>query len=361
MRIPPIYESDRVEHGLDLHAMIIETGLDTYLGSETDRANLIDSLTPEAFTDFVVRVHEAATGRPQADDIMISRLNGIEADEHQPTRFVLSAPEDKQGLLDVVLESAQTTEIPGLKALVIGYGLNIVHPFNDGNGRTARALYYMLSRDFKPDQTHVWSELIDANGDQLLPLNASVFTAIIEDQMMLQSDAYFTNAQGDPVAKLETCVADLAVAENPRAFLDELSKAPLRRTYDEQREIDVIGILDDALLRTMIPYSLIHDKNSRAARDATITIQGHGYFQVDQFLRNATDKDMDNIQSLHRAIKFAYAKELIRSIAWLDNKTMPVAMPTNEYGLLQRSLPEIAHAYTERTITYDTNYQPGAS
>jgi Fic family protein len=71
------------------------------------------------------------------------------------TLYVPPSPEKIKEMLEVLYNYANTDESerfvhPAIKAINLHFYLSYIHPFNDGNGRTARALFYwyMLNKNY---------------------------------------------------------------------------------------------------------------------------------------------------------------------------------------------------------------------
>lgn len=68
---------------------------------------------------------------------------GIAAPDYIPPH-----PSSRAKLMEEALESAKSTADPETAGLMLGLVINAVHPYNDGNGRTARMVYSLLSHGY---------------------------------------------------------------------------------------------------------------------------------------------------------------------------------------------------------------------
>jgi Fic family protein len=107
-----------------------------------------EPLTPET----VMRLHKIVTDKTLDDPADAGRLRttdeirvvDVQTDEvlHQPPRF-RELPKRLDALCDFANEGTPTFYIhPIVRAILLHFALAYDHPFVDGNGRTARALFY---------------------------------------------------------------------------------------------------------------------------------------------------------------------------------------------------------------------------
>lgn len=349
--LPKHYEDGRSLRGYDLHRNAIETGLHTYLGSEADRTDLIDSLTPEAFTDLTVRIHEVVTGRPDEDMIMVNMTNTIIDDVEPSYSKILAAPEDKQALLDYALQVAQASTDPRLKPLVLAYAINIVHPFSDGNGRTARGLYRLLSRDFAMDDPSAIAEVTAPDADQRVLLNDSLFTNSMNVAFGETIGSHtFNDATGQLVPKF--AIAIESAHFNPASIIERrLAASP----EPHKTEAAWAALLTDQFAGEVLMAILAGDATSQAAQNAVQTHNGQNIFILDRFTHQATDLDTLKMYNLYRDLKYEQATYLIKILGETDSQAY-MQIPTTEHGLITSTTPLIAVALAEGTITYDESF-----
>jgi Fic family protein len=104
-----------------------------------------DKITPEAIINIQAMLTEGTLKHPEdvgklrtTDEIVVSDQRDISKDyippSHEKIRIGL------EGLCSFANEGNEMH--PLLKACIIHYFIGYLHPFNDGNGRTARALFY---------------------------------------------------------------------------------------------------------------------------------------------------------------------------------------------------------------------------
>lgn len=129
-------------------------------GNETERKTKLDAMKPDDFNKWLISLnanlrklnpslHEFdGEGVVVGDDDVLDVEGVVVA--HQPPD-----QQDKVDLLEYMLKSAQN--LPNIQdsALLIAAGINQIHPFRDGNGRTSRLIYANLSAGSKFVKDHI--------------------------------------------------------------------------------------------------------------------------------------------------------------------------------------------------------------
>lgn len=113
-------------------------------GNEQGRLEELRSMDYAAFKEQILQLRNTHPGEEGAVDFVT----------HQNTTvggFFYPRPEDKDMLLEYALMEAQKQDDMQVAALILGSAIVLVHPFSDGNGRTARSLYAYLSRGLNSD------------------------------------------------------------------------------------------------------------------------------------------------------------------------------------------------------------------
>lgn len=93
--------------------------------------------------------------------------------------YVPPLPEHRQDLLEEAFAVAKTVDYPDEAATLLGLSINAIHPFNDGNGRTSRFVYTLLSRGYDgSDEAREYYESVLRNveGRQVLDINPEKFS-----------------------------------------------------------------------------------------------------------------------------------------------------------------------------------------
>lgn len=133
------------------------------LSSEESRREFIKNSSFEDFKGWIIRVNGILRSIPLKERSLDGRAVSLMPDPDQIDEYarafnVEKKPEylpreaDKEELLKEMFGLAQTMEAQGANlndiALLFSTGINAVHPFGDGNGRTSRLLNYLVNTNY---------------------------------------------------------------------------------------------------------------------------------------------------------------------------------------------------------------------
>jgi len=110
----------------------------------------LDSLTYDDFKKWISLINGLERNIPVSERGKVSSshvqsesgLLGTEV-EYRPPHM-----NQRDGLLQTALEKAQSIDDPEIAGLVLGMSINAIHYFEDGNGRTARMTYALLTKGY---------------------------------------------------------------------------------------------------------------------------------------------------------------------------------------------------------------------
>lgn len=110
----------------------------------------LDSLSFEEFTKWTDMLNGMARKIPVSERGMKGSGHIQEGNEHlgYGVRYQPPAPSDRTVLMQEAFERAQKMADPKLAGLELAFAVNAIHPYDDGNGRTGRMLYSLLSRGY---------------------------------------------------------------------------------------------------------------------------------------------------------------------------------------------------------------------
>lgn len=139
----------------------------------------LDSLSYEDFKKWIGFVNGVERGIPRSERGQVSdshvrsenQLMGTEV-EYQPPH-----KDFRDRLLKMAFEKAQSLDDPQTAALTLGLSINAIHYFEDGNGRTARMTYSLLSKGYsgsQEDQAYYSSLLENTKGREVVNPNPAV-------------------------------------------------------------------------------------------------------------------------------------------------------------------------------------------
>jgi len=187
--------------------------------------NFLDSLSYDDFKKWIGFVNGVERDIPRTERGQVSEsyiqsenaLMGTEVEYRPPLK------DFRDALLKMAFEKAQSVEDPETAALTLGLSINAIHYFEDGNGRTARMAYALLSKGYsgsQVDQSYYSSLLENTKGRDVINPNpaASGVDKKIRSEMCakVQKESGFAEAFGD---KPPTYVYD----GYPNAFAGEYS------------------------------------------------------------------------------------------------------------------------------------------
>jgi hypothetical protein len=124
------------------------------------RFQFFKSIEPPQFEALLKLVNDTSRGRDEFIDESNHTIGGLpdmihtsrlEYTNDNGARIVKYRPPhvgDRHELMVDVLHGAQMQETPENMATVLGFGINAVHPFTDGNKRTARIMHSVISGGF---------------------------------------------------------------------------------------------------------------------------------------------------------------------------------------------------------------------
>lgn len=139
----------------------------------------LDSLSYDDFKKWISFVNGVERGLPRSERGQVSdsvvkseaALTGTEVEYRPPNK------DSRDKLLKMAFEKAQSMDDAETAALTLGLSINAIHYFEDGNGRTARITYALLSRGYdgsQEDQVFYSSLLENTKGREVVNPNPAV-------------------------------------------------------------------------------------------------------------------------------------------------------------------------------------------
>ncbi len=166
----------------------------------------LDSLSYEDFKKWTGLVNGVERGIPRSERGQVSDSHVQSANPLMGTEVEYQPPHKdfRDRLLKMAFEKAQSLDDPQTAALTLGLSINAIHYFEDGNGRTARMAYALLSRGYKgsqEDQAYYSSLLENTKGREVVNPNPAVsgVDKKIRSEMFtkMQKNSGFAEAFGD--------------------------------------------------------------------------------------------------------------------------------------------------------------------
>ncbi len=158
--------------------------LEETLKDGESRTSFIASLSEQEFTDLLNGINGVLRGKDKADwkmdggEVML----GSFTEEHFPPR-----EQDKPTLLHEAYSAAKRMNELGRSledtALLVSASVNDIHAYADGNGRTSRLVYTLLTRGYNDEVRAHLKDLLDEEGRQYVDANPMTVSRYIEDIM----------------------------------------------------------------------------------------------------------------------------------------------------------------------------------
>lgn len=309
---------DRDAQALVLDQVIQDSGLADRLTSEEDRSKFVHELDGPGFVGLVRSMHIALLGDSDGSGKFAEEVNIIFNGETNKPVDIMPAPEDKEHLLHDVLRNTQRLDNPKLQAVALGFGINAVHPFMDGNGRVSRAVYTLISKNYKPRDEQLLGALGE-NGDSVAMLDANIFTPTA---YLLTKDFLGSHYPGKDGYHFEPKVKP--VITDVDWLKDDVLETPNRK-FDLDQCLDMKMLFNSGEASEIVSYLMSQNTESPGVKTATRDIEGRTYFLYDEFLKNATDKEMDMLYVCFRQVKTTYIKILMRTLA--QDNVQDMALP----------------------------------
>lgn len=130
--------------------------------SDEDFENWIQTMSYDEFSLYLTRLNgmmrELPKNKRAIDGKNVEIVSGIAQDS---ISYLPPHSEDKERLMEDAFNSFKKIKNNNDRALLLYYVLQAIHPYVDGNGRTGRLLYTLLSDDFKIEESSYFSSLLN--------------------------------------------------------------------------------------------------------------------------------------------------------------------------------------------------------
>jgi hypothetical protein len=162
--------------GQRVFAFLHKTGFADLRQSDEKLEDWIQSTTYEDFTSYITRLNGIITNEPlQRRSFRGSKVMVGNDWINQGDAFHTPFSSTKEKLLRQVFDATKKLGSNDDRALLLYYSLQDLHLFADGNGRTGRALYQMISDKGKQLSETELSALLDHQKDEAVGNGRSVF------------------------------------------------------------------------------------------------------------------------------------------------------------------------------------------
>lgn len=138
----------------------------------------LDNLSFGEFIRWTALINGVETGIPIHEreigsNSYIESYSNVSKSSH--CRYLPPHSEYRIILLQKAFKKAQSIKDPKVAGLTLSFAMNAIHPYDDGNGRTGRVIYSLLSRGYSgsDDDNQYYSEMLENfNGRKMINPNS---------------------------------------------------------------------------------------------------------------------------------------------------------------------------------------------
>lgn len=254
-QVDPNLEKRRTHSEKTLRLLKTLNAAETF-DSVEHRKSFLERVSYDEFKHIGILINDAMRGQVGSNDFdggdiqvrELHAMSGVNVADYIPPD-----PRDKEELLKEVLDSAKTLE-PHDAGLLIALGINGIHPFADGNGRSARVMYSLLADGYDESQdarTRI-SELSGENGREYFDPNTKIVHPIAN--FWIERTVGMTHT--DPASVTESWSKKGSMRGNlSPETLDVSSEVSLA---DRKR---LVNIVEDRSFRTSVFYLFLKERD----------------------------------------------------------------------------------------------------
>jgi len=221
--------------------------------------------------------------------------------------YVPPRQEDKPELLAKVLASAKQMSRDGKNlqdiALLVSSSLNAVHPYLDGNGRTSRLIYTLLTKDFNDETKAELQEVLGRDGRDKLNIDPGLIQHEINDLIEKEIGAIDTEINTDKITNLFGSKRDFQ-------FSAEISEED-QKLFGELLDKD-----DRYLFLSVFQYLQQQGDKEKYLRK----FPERSAVPIELLSKNLTQEGLSQILQTYKELKKKYVETLIDSIAHPENE-----------------------------------------
>lgn len=344
------YQAEQLERFFELSGLY-----DTFSSERTPQERFDDffSLDNEQLSGYLARVNGVLRNLPEgirgfADKFQY--LGGTET-EKIAVEFVPCFFEDKETMLHELFDTARKVKSPQEAATLLGFGINIVHPYGDGNGRIARLVYTSILHGFNRYDDKL-KLLAGDTGDKLLDLSGSFYVSPVFNLLKMDSPSFITTHSNGIVRDIQpTCTPALFDGSKPPPF----SEHDLMHNEEVKRRGLLFTLILEKNMGEFVAAGMKRDANQGkldVAKDRIIrSLNDKDYFLIDRYIAEASDGDIDRALGLVQRMARVFTKRFFREFTVAHNQQQTIALYTEEFGIMSLRFAEFGSHIAEKVVT----------
>lgn len=283
--------------------------LETIFSDEEHRREFIKNLNTEEFTQLLEGLNGILRNKNKEDWKMDGQDVGVGGNIFTGLEYISPRQEDKPELLDKLLSAVKKMNEEGkdLKdiALAVSATINAIHPFLDGNGRTSRFVYSILTEGFNKEQIKkILSKSATFDGTEI-NIDPGLIKTKIDD--MVEADLGVANPEinKDKILGMRMGGDELKFTEE----IDEKQKELFINLYSTDRDYLLWGI-----------FKFLQDNPNIDKEQYLKQIEGGSVVLASFLTRNLDQEKLNQILLNYRDLKKKYVEKIIGSIADPDKE-----------------------------------------
>jgi len=314
------------------------------------RVGQLLSLESEAFIELLVNTNRVLTNthEDEFDTDFMTPLSNMISDPGNPGYIqLLPHPEDKKDLLlhlHALAQDMQTlNKSPGHIAAVIGYGINLIHPFIDANGRTARTVHNALVYGTVAAGER-FSRVSNDSLDNTDAMNPEPIESYVYQRMQLQNNTHQVLPDGSLVPRIILTASDSTLRSIwARTTVDD--------TVATSFEHLLLAIMHKEI-NPMLAYAMAENHKNPVVGNSLDVCHGQYVLKLDIFSQLAEAKEWDMMQANTRQISAAYAMNAMHILAAHpdDGDELTVTINTREQGPINLQISEVIQKLAQHEL-----------
>lgn len=283
--------------------------LETIFSDEEHKREFLKNLSTEEFTQLLEGLNGILRNKKKEDWKMDGQDVGVGGNIFTGLEYISPRQEDKPELLDKLLSSVKKMNEEGkdLKdiALAVSATINAIHPFLDGNGRTSRFVYSILTEGYNKEQIKkILSKSATFDGTEI-NIDPGLIKTKIDD--MVEAGLGIANPEinKDKILGMRMGGDELEFVEE----IDEKQKELFINLYDTDKDYLLWGI-----------FKFLQDNPNLDKEQYLKRIEGGSVVLASSLTRNLDQEKLNQILLNYRDLKKKYVEKIIGSIADPDKE-----------------------------------------